>query len=113
VCEPTVTLSIKVVSRIDEFTSKTLEVPEWFRSLSIRLALLTIRFESILTQAEGSHLPDDMTNVLIAVVDNTSEQISAIQICLLKIIPNNRFSKLKRVSNAWKTLAKEDKYSVH
>ena len=34
-------LSAKVVSRLHEFTSKTSDIPESFRSLSIRLPLLT------------------------------------------------------------------------
>jgi hypothetical protein len=34
-------LSINVVSRLHEFTSKTSDIPESFRSLSVHLPLLT------------------------------------------------------------------------
>ena len=104
-----VELSAKVVSRLDEFTSKTLEIPEWFRSLSSGLPLLTATLQRIQTQAKASRLPDNITNVLKAVVDNTSEQVSAVQTCLVKILPPNGSSKLERASKALKSLAKEDK----
>ncbi len=67
-------LSTKVVSRLHDFTSKTSDVPESFRSLSIRLPLLTATLQRVQTQAEAGHLPEDVANALKAVVDNTSKQ---------------------------------------
>ena len=63
----------------------------------------------IQTQAEAGCLPDGVTKALRAVIDNTSEQISAIQICLSKILPSDGASKLERALKALKSLAKEDK----
>ena len=73
-----VELSAKLVARLHEFTSKTSEIPETFRSLSIRLRLLTATLQHIQTQAEIGRLPHNVTNALKAVVDYTSEQISAV-----------------------------------
>jgi hypothetical protein len=103
-----VELSAKVVSRLHEFTSKTSEVPESFRSLLVRLPLLIATLQRIQTQAEASRLSDDITKALKAVVDNTSEQVSAVQVCLSKILPPDGTSKLERVLKALKSLAKED-----
>jgi hypothetical protein len=104
-----VELSTKVVSRLHEFISKASEIPESFRSLSIRLPLLTATLQRIQTQAEAGGLPNDVTNALKAVVDNTSDQVSAVQICLSKILSPDGTSKLERALKALKSLAKEDK----
>jgi N-terminal domain on NACHT_NTPase and P-loop NTPases/NB-ARC domain len=104
-----VELSAKVVSRLHDYTSKTSEIPESFRSLLIRLPLLTVTLQRIQTQAEAGRLPNDVTNVLKAVVDNTSEQVLAVQTRLSKILPLDSASKLERAVNALKSLAQEDK----
>lgn len=65
-----VELTAKVVSRLHEFASES-EVPESFRSLSTRLTMLTAILQQIQSQAEGGRLPDDTTNALKAVVDDT------------------------------------------
>ncbi len=102
-----VELSAGVVSRLYEFTSKSSEVPESFRSLSIRLPLLTVTLQRIQTQAEASRLPDDVTKALTAVVNDTSKQVSAVQTCLSRILPPGSASKLDRALKALKSLAKE------
>lgn len=104
-----VELSAKVVSRLHEFTSKISEIPESFRSLSIRLSLLTATLQHIQTQAEAGSVSNDVTQALKAVVDNTSQQVSAIQVCLSKVLPPDGASKLERALKALKSLAKEDK----
>ena len=100
-------LSAKVVSRLKDFTSKTSEVPEFFRSLLIRLPLLTVTLERIQTQAKTSRLPNEVTKALTAVVENTSEQVLAVQTCLSKILPSGSPSKLDRALKGIKSLAKE------
>ena len=104
-----VDLSSKVVSRLHEFTSKSLDIPESFRSLGIRLPLLTATLQHIQSQAEAGRLPDDVTKALEAVIDDTSEQVSTVQICLSKVLPYDGASKLERALKALKSLAKEDK----
>ena len=54
-----VDLSAKVAARIYEFTSKTTEVPESFRSLLTRLPLLTATLQDIRSQAEEGHFCSD------------------------------------------------------
>ena len=104
-----VELTAKVVSRLHEFTSKSSEVPESFRSLSTRLPLLTATLQHIQSQAEDSRFPDDVTEALKVVVDDTSKQVSDIQISLAKVLPSNGASKLERALKALKSLAEEDK----
>ncbi len=103
-----VDLSSKVVSRLHEFTSKSADVPESFRSLWVRLPLLTATLQYIQSQAETCHVSDDTAKTLKAVVDNTSEQISTVQICLSKVLPSDSASRLERALKALKSLAKED-----
>ena len=104
-----VELSAIVVSRLREFASKTSDVPESFRSLSVRLPLLTATLERITAQAQACRLPTDVTEALQAVVDSTSRQVSIVQVCLSTIIPPENASKIERAVKALKSLAKEDK----
>ena len=104
-----VELSAKVVSRLHDFTSKSSELPESFRSLSSRLPLLTVTLQHIQPQAEDGRFPDNVTKALKAVIDDTSGQISDIQISLSKVLPSDGASKLERALKALKSLAKEDK----
>ena len=103
-----VELSAKVVSRIHESVSQISEIPKSFLALTIRLPLLTVALQRIRTQAEAGRVPDDVTNILKAVVDNTSQQVAAIQICLSKILPRDGASKLERAVKTLKILAEED-----
>ena len=104
-----VELSAKVLSRLHDFTSKSSEVPESFRSLSTRLPLLTVTLQHIQPQAEDGRFPDNVTKALKAVIDDTSKQISDIQISLSKVLPSDGASRLERALKALKSLAKEDK----
>lgn len=103
-----VELSAKVVSRLHDFNSKSSEVPESFRSLSTRLPLLTATLQHIQSQAKDGRFSDDVTKALKAVVDDTSKQVSDIQISLSKVLPSDGASKLERALKALKSLAKED-----
>ena len=104
-----VDISAKVISRLHDFISKSSDVPESFCSLSTRLPLLTVTLRHIQSQAEAGGLPDDITKTLKAVVDDTSEQVSTVQICLSKVLPSDGASKLERALKALKSLAKENK----
>ena len=104
-----VDISAKVVSRLHDFTSKSSDVPKSFLSLSTRLPLLTATLRRVQSQAENGHLLDDVTKALKAVVDNTSQQVSTVQICLSKVLPSDTTSKLGRGLKALKSLAEEDK----
>lgn len=87
--------SAKVVSRLHDFTSKSSEVPESFRSLSTRLPLLTATLQHIQSQAEDGRFPDDVTKALKVVIDDTSKQVHDIQIFLSKVLPSDGASKLE------------------
>ena len=104
-----VELTAKVVSRLHEISSKPSEVPESFRSLSTRLPLLMATLQHIQSQAEDGRFPDNVTKALKAVIDDTSKQVSDIQISLSKVLPLDGASKFERALKALKSLAKEDK----
>ena len=104
-------LSTKVSSRLHDFSSKTSEVPESFRSLSICLPLLMAILQQIQSQAEDGRFPDNVTETLKRVVDDTSKQVSDVHISLSKILSLDGASKLERAVKALKSLAKE--YKIH
>ena len=104
-----VDLSVKVVSRLRDFTSKSSDVPQSFQSLSTRLPLLTTTLQNIQLQAQAGRLPEDVMKALKAVIDNTLEQIASVQNSLSKILPSDGDSKLERALKALKSLAKDDK----
>ncbi|KAL8701797.1 MAG: hypothetical protein Q9201_004711 [Fulgogasparrea decipioides] len=101
-------LSVKVASRLHDFTSKSSEVPESFCSLSTRLPLLAATLRHIQRQAEAGRISNDVTNALTDVVNDTSKQVSEIQISLSKVLPSDGASKLERALKALKSLAKKD-----
>ena len=103
-----VDLSVKIVSRLQDFTSKSSDVPESFRSLSIRLPLLTATLQRIQAQAEAGRLAEDVAKPLKGVLDNTLEQVSIVQSYLSKVLPSDGASKLERALKALKSVAKED-----
>ena len=102
-------LGAKVVSRLHEFASKSSDVPESFRSLSVRLPLLTDTLKQIAARAENVHSPGHVTQALQAVVDSTSTQVSIGQAYLAKILPLKDATMINRAVKALKSLAKEDK----
>ena len=104
-----VDFSAKMISRLQEFTSKSADIPESFRSLWTRLPLLTVILQYIQSQAKTGHVPDDAAKALQTVVDNTSEHVSNLQIQLTKVLPSEDASWRERTSKALKSLAKEDK----
>lgn len=104
-----VDLSAKVVSRVRDFTSKSSEVPDSFRSLSTLLPLLTATLQRIQSQAEEGRFPDDVRKALQLAVDDISQHVSDIQISLSQVLPSDGASKLERALKALKSLAKEDK----
>ena len=104
-----VDLSAKVVSRLRDFTSRSSDIPESFRSLSTRLPLLTSVLQNIQAQVEAGHLPEIGTKNLKAVIDDTVEQILAVQKYLTKVLPSDADSKLGRALKALKSLAKNDR----
>ena len=103
-----VDLSTKVVSRLQEFNSKSTDIPESFRSLSLRLPLLTSTLQDIESQAKTGHIPDSAAKALHAVVDSTSQYVSILQVQLKKVLPSEDASRLERASKALKSLAKEN-----
>ena len=102
-------LSAKVVSLLHGLTSKTSEIPERFRSLSVELPLLAVTIECIRTQAEAGHFANDVMIALKAVVDSTLTQISALRTRLVAVLPSDDAPKVERVLRALKSLIKEDK----
>ena len=104
-----VDLSAKVVSRLRDFTSKSSDIPESFRSMSTRLPLLTTTLQNIQSQAEAGRLPEVLMKNLKAVVDDTVKQIAAVQTILFRVLPSDGDSKLRRALKALKSVAKNDK----
>ena len=104
-----VDLSASIVSRLHDFTSKASDIPDSFRSLSIRLPLLSVTLKHIRNQAEAGRFPNDVARALNAVIESISTQVSFLQTCLFSIIPPDGAPKLIRVSKALKSMVKEDK----
>ena len=73
------------------------------------MPLLTATLQQIQCQAEAGRFPDDVTKILKALIDSTSEQVSTVQTCLSKVRPSNDASRLERALKALKSLAKEYK----
>ena len=96
------------MSRVHDFASKTADVPDSFRSLSIRLPLLTVTLQHIRYQAEAKKLPRIEAEALKAVVDDTSVQISYVQNLLSHILPSYGASKIDRTLKALKSVAREN-----
>lgn len=104
-----VDLSAKVVSRLHDFISETSDIPKSFRSLWVRLPVLIETLQRIKSQAEAGQTLKNVTKTLKPIVEDTFEQVLAVQTCLSKIHPPDNASKWERALNALKSLAKDDK----
>ena len=104
-----VDISAKVVSRLQEFTSKCSDIPKSFRALPIRLHLLTATLQSIQSRAGAGNLSGNVADNLKAVADDTVQRVSTLQTCLQSVVPPTGSSKRKRALKAFQSLAKDDK----
>lgn len=104
-----VDLSVKVITRLSQFTSQTTDVPESFRSLTDGLPLLTGTLRSIRARAQAGHVPDEIAKHLQRLVESISDEVRALQQCLDRTIPAAGASRVERALKALKSLAKDDK----
>lgn len=100
--------SVKVVSRLHEFNSRTTETPETFRTLIIQLPLLNITLQRIRHQALTGHVDKDVVIALKPVIDETAEQVKCLDAKLIKITPGASASSLERGLKALKSIVSEN-----
>src|SRR5271170_472089 len=77
----------KVIKRLDEFSSATTDVPESFRSIRLRLALVIETFQRVQAQAAAHRISEAATNVLKPVVESSLDRTRELTKILDKAIP--------------------------
>ena len=100
-------LGVKITARLHDFTTRTLEVPELFRSLEKRLPLLTSTLLLIQQQEDAERLSVEVSTALPSLIRSTSAQLKVVENCLLKIIPPSDASHLRRAIKALQSLTKD------
>ena len=59
-------------------------------------------------QAEDGRFPDNVTEALKELIDNTCEQVSNMQTSLSQVLPSDGASKFEQALKALKSLSKEE-----
>jgi len=100
-------LCIEITARLHDFTIRTSEVPESFRSLEKRLPLLTSTLRLIQQQENAERLSAEVSTALPSLIRSISAQLKVVKNCLLKIIPLSDASHLRRAIKALQSLTKD------
>jgi len=100
-------LGLKITTRLHDFTTRTSEVPESFRSLEKRLPLLTSTLRPIQQQADAGRLSLEVSNSLRSLT-----QLQVVEKCLSQITPPSDASRLRRAVKALQSLTKDGEIRV-
>lgn len=100
-------LGVKITTRLDDFTTRTSEVPETFRSLEKRLPLLTSTLRLVRQQADARCLSAEVSTALQSLTRSTLTQLKVVESCLSKITPPADASRLRRAARALQSLTKD------
>lgn len=105
---PLIDLGVKVIARLNDFTTRTCEVPESFRALGRRLPLLISTLRVVQQQADAGRFSIDVTTSLRNLTQSTSTQLAVIETCLAQITPPPPdASRIHRVAEALQSLTKD------
>jgi N-terminal domain on NACHT_NTPase and P-loop NTPases/NB-ARC domain len=100
---------LKIIKRLDEFSSATTDLPESFRSVRVRLALIIETFQRVQAQAEADRISETTANVLKPVVESSLDHTQELTKILDKAIPTGTYSTFDRRLQAVKSLAYDRK----
>lgn len=100
-------LGVKITARLHDFTTRTSEVPEFFRSLEKRLPLLTPTLKFIQQQADAGCLSAEVSTALRSLTQSASTQLEVVETCLSKITPPSDASCLQRAVKTLQSLTKD------
>ncbi|KAK5095508.1 hypothetical protein LTS08_008151 [Lithohypha guttulata] len=107
-----VDLGLKITTRLHDFTTRTSEVPESFRSLEKRLPLLTSTLRLIQQQADAGRLSLEVSTALRSLTQSTATQLQVVEKCLFQITPPSDASRLRRAVKALQSLTKDGEIRV-
>ncbi|KAK5087751.1 hypothetical protein LTR05_001966 [Lithohypha guttulata] len=107
-----VDLGLKITTRLHDFTTRTSEVPESFRSLEKRLPLLTSTLGLIQQQADAGRLSLEVSTALRSLTQSTATQLQVVEKCLSQITPPSDASRLRRAVKALQSLTKDGEIRV-
>ncbi|KAK5080194.1 hypothetical protein LTR05_008761 [Lithohypha guttulata] len=107
-----VDLGVKITARLHDFTTRTSEVPESFRSLEKRLPLLTSTLRLIQQQADAGRLSLEVSTALRSLTQSTATQLQVVEKCLSQITPPSDASRLRRAVKALQSLTKDGEIRV-
>jgi N-terminal domain on NACHT_NTPase and P-loop NTPases len=77
----------KVCSRINEFQSKTRDVPKTFRQFQLELPLLQTTFQQIQEAIENGHIAENIQKALVPTVEGCKELIEKLNDILGETLP--------------------------
>jgi hypothetical protein len=99
----------KLISRLDEFTSATEEVPASFRSIKSQLPLAISTLRRVQEQAHAGRYNDTDAKALKPVVDNCLDQMKKLTALLESAVPAGSVSTFQRRLQALKSLRYDKK----
>lgn len=100
-------LGVRMGARLHDFTSKTSEVPESFRSLEKRLPHLVSTLRLIQQQADTGRLSTDVSTALLYLTQSTFTHLKVVETRLSHITPSSNASRIRRIAKALQSLTKD------
>ena len=101
--------SSKIISRLNEFTSQTTDVPDTFRSIAAQLPLFVLTLRQVETQSRAGRIGDDVVNALDPVIARSLEHAQSLNAILDKVEPQENSSSLEKKLKALKSLSYDKK----
>ncbi len=99
----------KLITRLDDFTSATEEVPASFRSIKSQLPLAINTLQRVQEQAREGRISDADARALKPVIDNCLQQTKDLTAILDRAVPTGNFSTLQKRIQALKSLRYDKK----
>jgi N-terminal domain on NACHT_NTPase and P-loop NTPases len=102
-----VDFSTKIIRQLDEFQSRTGEVPQTFRDLKIQLPLLQDTLKRAKAEVEGGLVDADTQQAVLDVVEGCQLQVKRLDNILIKTLPTPADSRLRRGMKALSSVRQE------
>ena len=95
---------VKIVGRLNEFTSEAKNVPKAFQSIKARFPLFIDALECTRRQADNGFVTEEIAKALRLIVDGCFQQIANLRLILDKILPSDGASSWRKYQLGFKSL---------
>src|ERR1700760_1703086 len=99
----------KVLERLNEFQSRSQEIPKPFRDVKIELPILLQTLKETKLAIQHRNVDEETTKALLLVVNGCQDQITLLDDLLKKVLPNQTDSWTKKTGKALLSFRQDSK----